>query len=299
MGFNGAGPRGIIELSHAAGTVTATYHNVGGLVGYNSGTIRASYATADVKGDNYVGGLIGKSNTSFGAFHEVIVSYYYAGASVRQEGHPIRPLPEFARSAVQLAALSISDEYWNESVDVDGDPGTPDDIFDPWNFRTNYEYPVLRPYYDDDPSATWVDFGVQAHTPVVSFDAAMQLVEEPSDAAVVVPVSATMYNAPLADSISIVVQVDATSLADAIPEGDETMVFVLFDPTSAVSLSAQRKTTITIPANDYAVFFDNSGHVVDEGIGTVPISVSISHAPPEDIVIPIRIWSFAKVAWRQ
>ena len=51
---------GAISASYATGTVSGD-GNVGGLAGYNSGAISASYATGTVSGGRYVGGLVGQN----------------------------------------------------------------------------------------------------------------------------------------------------------------------------------------------------------------------------------------------
>ena len=55
---------GLITYSYATGTVTGGIDHVGGLVGSNSwaGSITNSYSAVDVKGRNYIGGLIGTND---------------------------------------------------------------------------------------------------------------------------------------------------------------------------------------------------------------------------------------------
>ena len=49
-----------ISRSTAGGTVTSTgWYLVGGLVGWNNGPISSSHATGDVRGVQWVGGLVG------------------------------------------------------------------------------------------------------------------------------------------------------------------------------------------------------------------------------------------------
>nr|WP_319564646.1 YDG domain-containing protein [uncultured Rhodoferax sp.] len=63
----------IRNVGLVGGSVTGTYY-VGGLVGYNLGSISNSYATGMVTGSNYVGGLVGASQAS--------ISRSYATGSV-------------------------------------------------------------------------------------------------------------------------------------------------------------------------------------------------------------------------
>ena len=58
---NGAGGVNRISGSTAAGDVTGTGNLVGGLVGWNNGPISSSHATGDVRGVQWVGGLVGSS----------------------------------------------------------------------------------------------------------------------------------------------------------------------------------------------------------------------------------------------
>ena len=57
----------IISNSYATGSVTGSvtgtgnYRDVGGLVGFNGGTVSNSYATGSVTGSSYVGGLVGRN----------------------------------------------------------------------------------------------------------------------------------------------------------------------------------------------------------------------------------------------
>lgn len=60
VGYN----QGTVSNSHATGTVVGTSNYVGGLVGFNNGTISSSYATGEVDGASYVGGLVGYNNTA-------------------------------------------------------------------------------------------------------------------------------------------------------------------------------------------------------------------------------------------
>jgi len=65
-GVGGAGYPGNITGSHASGTVSATGNEIGGLVGLNYGYVGNSYATGNVSGGSFVGGLLGGSFASNG-----------------------------------------------------------------------------------------------------------------------------------------------------------------------------------------------------------------------------------------
>jgi GLUG motif-containing protein len=57
-GWNG----GTIALCHATGSVSGSSYDIGGMVGLNYGTITACYATDSVNGGSYAGGLAGGNN---------------------------------------------------------------------------------------------------------------------------------------------------------------------------------------------------------------------------------------------
>ena len=62
VGFNSQNNN--ITNSYATGSVKGDYSFVGGLAGYNEGTITNSYATGSVKGGDYTGGLVGLNRDS-------------------------------------------------------------------------------------------------------------------------------------------------------------------------------------------------------------------------------------------
>ncbi|XP_078354460.1 uncharacterized protein LOC144639076 [Oculina patagonica] len=76
--------KGTIQRCYATGTVsgigktTGTANQIGGLVGGHYGTILSSYATGDVLGRRYIGGLVGFS----GSGHHVKINNSYATGNV-------------------------------------------------------------------------------------------------------------------------------------------------------------------------------------------------------------------------
>uniref|UniRef100_A6VSI9 Filamentous haemagglutinin family outer membrane protein n=1 Tax=Marinomonas sp. (strain MWYL1) TaxID=400668 RepID=A6VSI9_MARMS len=76
VGYN----NGTISNAYATGTVTGTDY-VGGLVGYNNGTISNAYATGTVTGTDYVGGLVGQQYTK-----GTTINAYATGAVVGSTG---------------------------------------------------------------------------------------------------------------------------------------------------------------------------------------------------------------------
>ncbi len=68
------------NLGLEGGSVTGGERYVGGLAGYNSGTVSDCYATGAVSGESYVGGLVGRNG-----FYEATVSDCYATGAVSGE----------------------------------------------------------------------------------------------------------------------------------------------------------------------------------------------------------------------
>lgn len=81
-GLQGTMSGGFVIQSYATGDVTVSGGEAGGLVGYNAGAVRDTYATGAVSGTNsaYVGGLIGLNYT----FAPVL--YSYATGAVTDDG---------------------------------------------------------------------------------------------------------------------------------------------------------------------------------------------------------------------
>jgi len=78
---------GTVSNSYATGSVSSSIENhyysgdVGGLVGHNEGTVSNSYSTGSVSGDNEVGGLVGRNVGT--------VSNCYSTGSVSGSGHSV------------------------------------------------------------------------------------------------------------------------------------------------------------------------------------------------------------------
>ena len=139
-----------LYATYARGDVIATGNNAGGLAGFFSGEISASYATGDVTGTSAssVRGLVGAGN-----FANISSSCYFLGATI-MDANGIVPPDEFARSSAQLAAITTA-SYPGWGVDIDGDilPGGDPAIV--WDFVTLADddaYPLLRVDFDGDTS---------------------------------------------------------------------------------------------------------------------------------------------------
>jgi hypothetical protein len=114
VGYN----RGTVSNCYSTGNVTGDFQ-VGGLVGRNFGTVRNSYSTASVSGDVEVGGLVGLNEYESDGV-EGTVSNSYSTASVTGS--------ECVGGLVGLNAAAVSDSYSTASVigseDVGGLVGT-------------------------------------------------------------------------------------------------------------------------------------------------------------------------------
>ena len=77
---------GIVSNSNSSAIVTSTYQSAGGLVGYNEGTVTFSYATGNVSGKDYVGGLVGR-NYCHTSGATAVVRYCYAKGAVTATGY--------------------------------------------------------------------------------------------------------------------------------------------------------------------------------------------------------------------
>ena len=157
---------GSVRASYATAQVSGRT-SVGGLVGRNLGTIiDASYATGEVSGRSSVGGLVG----------------YEAGTTVRASYASGRVSGEQSAGGLVggLGSSTITASYWDTTTSgqTTGDHGTgqttaqlqaPTDdtgIYadwddDQWDFGEADEYPVLVVDFDGDGDATWKEFGYQ------------------------------------------------------------------------------------------------------------------------------------------
>ena len=181
-----------------------------------------------------------------------------------------------------------------ELVDVDGDPATTDDQYMPWDFRTNYEYPVLRPYPG---SAALVEFDAQFHAPVVAFDNDVDGVDASSTA------SSTDYTLPIPSSVTFAPGETSQNYVVTIvddPEFEEseflTLIFGTLPPSVTESTTGFVTHRLTVgdndpapPPPDYTVSFSESAVTVDEDVGIVEVMVTIDPAPSEPLSIPITV----------
>ena len=77
-----------VTESYATVAVAGTGDNIGGLAGLSRGKISTSYATGNVKGDDYVGGLAGRSNNQYSdASDRASISSSYATGNVKGDDY--------------------------------------------------------------------------------------------------------------------------------------------------------------------------------------------------------------------
>ena len=183
------------------GTVRGTHSSrVGGLAGYNAGTIRASYSavTATTGNDNghYIGGLVGwLSSGSIQASYSAGVVVAGTGQNVRagrgigrssnasssisnsycdssiagpvnNNGEPICIFDETGGSNVTMTAVTSRDlkrptGYTGIYANWDVDTDGVSGNDDPWDFGTRRNYPLLKVDKDGDGTATCLEFSGQ------------------------------------------------------------------------------------------------------------------------------------------
>ncbi len=173
---------GTIIRSYATGPVSGN-GNVGGLVGWNDGKIKASYATGTVNGNRFVGSLVGHT------WYAPIKTSYAAGTARERYARGVH-----LRGLVGKTSGTISGSYYDSEVsgrtgnngkttaeltaptgytgiyagwnldldnsDEDDNESTGGD--DPWDFGTSQQYPALKADFNGDGTATWQEFGYQA-----------------------------------------------------------------------------------------------------------------------------------------
>ena len=128
-------------------------------MGLNESTISTCYATGDVSGNSFVGGLVGNN------IGTVTNSYFDYEASNRPVADP------YSKTTAQLQTpTAYGAVYANWNIDVDNgqpigvDDGTAagdSDTDDPWDFGTDSEYPALRADFNVNGTPTAFEFGGQ------------------------------------------------------------------------------------------------------------------------------------------
>ena len=173
--------QGMIRACYTTGAVSSSgiTLSVGGLVGYNTGTITASYAIVTVANSSTggTGGLVGSNEgTIIASYAAGLVTSASTAAGLAGSGllGTVRPPRDSywdtettgqttsagssntdGKTTVELQTpIAYTGIYTNWNVDVDGD-GNADN---PWDFGSDTQYPVLR-FANFD---TAVQHGVQA-----------------------------------------------------------------------------------------------------------------------------------------
>lgn len=127
---------GTVSNSWAAGNVSGTGPNVGGLVGFHQGvggTVSGSYAIGSVSGTSFVGGLTGSnaapvtdsyatgSVTGTGTYVGGLVGYNYSGTAISNTyGSVSVSSPGLAGGLAGNNAGTISTSYWNSTINATG-----------------------------------------------------------------------------------------------------------------------------------------------------------------------------------
>ena len=157
-----------IKASYATGNVDGGNQNdVGGLVGFNSGsTIAASYSTGTpTSTGSDIGGLVGKNEGT------VTASYFDSAMSGITTGDQAQTTSQLQTPTEYGTGTAIY-SGWNIDVDSDGTDGFTRGVQngtmagdttadDPWGFGTSSQYPVLKVDFDGDGTAGAAEFGSQ------------------------------------------------------------------------------------------------------------------------------------------
>ena len=138
---------GEIRASYATGRVSGGEGRAGGLVGFNqsTGKIDASYATGHVLGEDDVGGLVGFNEA------DVTASYWDTSTS----GHTTGSFGEGKTTLELQAPTGSSGIYQSWNLDLDSDQ------VNDWHLGTATQYLVLSVDFGGNGVATWQEFGYQ------------------------------------------------------------------------------------------------------------------------------------------
>ena len=123
-GFAGWNSGGTIKNSYVTGIVTGR-NSVGGLVGYNSGTIEKSYVTANVTGRWVFGGLVGWNRAGGRIIGK---NYWKEGSASKGVGRQNGAASVFKKTDAELKALDAGKTGWSDKI---------------WNFKAG-KYPTLK-----------------------------------------------------------------------------------------------------------------------------------------------------------
>ena len=173
IGYSDAGGLVGVNLGHVvAGYSTGSASNasrVGGLSGSigatdlgthtETGSVKASYSTADVFGGTFRGGLLGGASEN-----TVHNSYWDTTIFTEGVGTGNDTGAEGLTTAEMQSPTGYTGVYasWNtdlDNADNDNDPSTGADDY--WDFGTNSQYPALKADMDGDGIATAAEFGGQ------------------------------------------------------------------------------------------------------------------------------------------
>jgi len=158
---------GTIRECYATGSVETTYYEAGGLVGFNHGLVKDSYARVDISGDYYLGGLVAWNYGTITNTYATgtLTAYGYAGGLVgNNDGGTIENSfaaasiigregpPSDSGGLVGYNTGYISNCYWNEGeayfYDASNSPMSGWDFTDVWCESVG-TYPILETIISD------------------------------------------------------------------------------------------------------------------------------------------------------
>ena len=146
---------GRISVCYAAGNVVATGDDSGGFVGHNfGGFISNSYALANVRGSNHVGGFIGRHQTRYGGvMHSYAVGNVHPSGSQRGGFGAINQRGQFTANywnkETSGSPVSIAGSHGFTTTEMQSPMLPTHTIYvgwssDIWDFGTSQQYPKIK-----------------------------------------------------------------------------------------------------------------------------------------------------------
>ena len=169
-GLIGLNEDGSISASYSESEVTGGQYT-GGLAGRNQGLVGLSYAVGKVSSDGsidalqeYLGGLVGyNTGTINSALWDTESSGQQVGIGIEiGEGPSSDILGKTTAELQSPAGYTGPYRGWNVSLFIKDAENTSDhSLNDFWDFGTPGQYPVLKVDFNGDGTATWQEFGSQ------------------------------------------------------------------------------------------------------------------------------------------
>ena len=169
-GLIGLNEDGSISASYSESEVTGGQY-IGGLAGRNEGIVGLSYVVGKVSSDGsidapleHIGGLVGyNAGTINSGLWDIQSSGQQVGIGIEAGDGLSSDI--FGKTTAELQSpAGYTGPYrgWDVSLFIEGAENTPDhSLSDFWDFGTSGQYPALKVDFDGDGTATWQEFGSQ------------------------------------------------------------------------------------------------------------------------------------------